>query len=327
MRQIKTHKPTSKVYDVSIQIPHLLMMNGIVDCPDGEMCFPAHSVRGALRYAFESLEKHEIDTTIITSLFGYPQKQADLLIGDFSFNYTCKEQKDLMRRGSDSEIFRSSLYFDVVLIGQIALKKGYKIPLPYLVFLITKSFEQTKLGNDRMGEYGAVKKCSISSTDFENSMDSIMSVRNTACNSFIKVIGENPELVENLEWREMEHLFKHILYELGFDVELTPSAKDGGKDITVSYVNGLGVSETLYVEIKHWRTPVGVGPIKKILDVSIKDKASKAWLFSSSGFTTSAHDKYDSLVGLKDITTMHNLIRQLDGSNTYKTLEKIIYGV
>ena len=61
-----------------------------------------------------------------------------------------------------------------------------------------------------------------------------------------------------IEWREMEKTLAEVFSGIGFDVELTPSSKDGGKDLVLECLIQ-GKTHSYFVEIKHWRAGSRVG--------------------------------------------------------------------
>jgi len=89
-----------------------------------------------------------------------------------------------------------------------------------------------------------------------------------------------------IEWRHLEYVLAAALSEIGFEVELTPPAKDGGKDI-VAECTVRGQHMTYYVEIKHWRSGkrVGSDDIYDFIEVNLQDRTDGGLFLSSSGFT------------------------------------------
>ncbi|MCB9950384.1 MAG: restriction endonuclease [Planctomycetaceae bacterium] len=73
---------------------------------------------------------------------------------------------------------------------------------------------------------------------------------------------------------------------LGFQVELTPPAKDGGRDIELEYrmVCRFPMNSRYFVEVKHWATPVHNGIIRDFLQVVISNQADSGLLLATSGY-------------------------------------------
>ena len=100
-----------------------------------------------------------------------------------------------------------------------------------------------------------------------------------------RLIARNPIQLWTLEWRDLERMLATVFEGLGFEVELTPPAKDGGKDIILScYVHGQAMS--YIVEIKHWRSSrVGSTIAQEFLNVIIRENHDAGLLLASSGFS------------------------------------------
>lgn len=104
--------------------------------------------------------------------------------------------------------------------------------------------------------------------------------------NLIKLISENGNNLRMLEWRDLERVIAEIFEGLGFEVTLTPSSKDGGKDIILECkINA--ISKTFIVEIKHWRSQQKVGKvaIKEFSRIIINEKREKGLFLSTYGFT------------------------------------------
>lgn len=101
-----------------------------------------------------------------------------------------------------------------------------------------------------------------------------------------EVVAADPRQLDKIEWRDLERLLAEVCTSLGFEVELTPSAKDGGKDI-VLHVKNAPSPETYLIEIKHWRSgkKVGPKPLQAFIEVIARDGAEGGVFLSSSGFS------------------------------------------
>ncbi len=70
---------------------------------------------------------------------------------------------------------------------------------------------------------------------------------------FAKSVAADPEMLDQLEWRDLERMMARILEGLGFKVTLTPPSKDGGKDLVLTYSAAKG-GLSVIIELKHWRS-------------------------------------------------------------------------
>lgn len=100
-------------------------------------------------------------------------------------------------------------------------------------------------------------------------------------------IALHPNEFMDLEWRDLERIIAIVFSDFGYNVELTPSAKDGGKDVIVWYKG-----ESYIIEIKHWneRNKVGERYISDFLKVVLKENRKSGLYLSSSGYTANAFE-------------------------------------
>ena len=109
-----------------------------------------------------------------------------------------------------------------------------------------------------------------------------------ASNSFAKLVCRDPTLLRSLEWRDVERMLATVFAGLGFSVQLTPGAKDGGKDIVLGFLVS-GKFHSYYVEVKHWsEKPVGGRIVKQFLSVVARDQQDGGILLATSGFSATA---------------------------------------
>src|SRR5690606_13972349 len=80
----------------------------------------------------------------------------------------------------------------------------------------------------------------------------------TLSKELIKRILNDPAYLDKIEWKDFERTVAELFEGLAFRVELTPSSKDGGKDIILECTQK-GNDISYIVEIKHWRSLQRVG--------------------------------------------------------------------
>jgi hypothetical protein len=109
------------------------------------------------------------------------------------------------------------------------------------------------------------------------------------CDSLATHVANRPSILDRIEWRDLERLIAFTIEKSGFEVELTPPAKDGGKDVIVKHVAG-GKDRLYLVEIKHWvcGNRVNEATVEAFVNVVARERADFGVLLSTSGFTTSA---------------------------------------
>jgi hypothetical protein len=108
----------------------------------------------------------------------------------------------------------------------------------------------------------------------------------TLAEKLCQLIAVNPNALREIEWRDLERVIAEALEGIGFKVELTPPAKDGGKDIILNCIVG-NEEQTFYVEVKHWRRGgrPGLGHVSDFVEVNAVDSTHGGLFLSSSGFS------------------------------------------
>ncbi|HCK65609.1 MAG TPA: restriction endonuclease [Anaerolineae bacterium] len=104
---------------------------------------------------------------------------------------------------------------------------------------------------------------------------------------YIGLPGTKPETIEflqNMNSRDFEHLIERLYNSMGYDTELTPPQKDGGRDIIVKHTKP-AKREILLIECKRYRGTVGVEVVNRLLGIVSSEKANKGVLVTSGKFT------------------------------------------
>ncbi|MFC1572832.1 restriction endonuclease [Candidatus Eisenbacteria bacterium] len=101
-----------------------------------------------------------------------------------------------------------------------------------------------------------------------------------------ELIAADPTTLQHVEWRHLEHVVATALAGIGFEVEVTPPAKDGGKDV-VAMCFFRGHRRTYFVEIKHWRSGKRVNSqhVFDFVEVNLTSSTAGGLYLSSSGYT------------------------------------------
>ncbi|WP_192860157.1 restriction endonuclease [Mycobacterium sp. MS1601] len=106
-----------------------------------------------------------------------------------------------------------------------------------------------------------------------------------------KLVAQNPDALNYLEWRDLERMVTVVLDGLGFEAELTPASKDGGKDIILT-LNTESSPRTYIVELKHWRSgkKVGENCVRDFVKVVAREHRQGGLFLSTHGFTKGAFE-------------------------------------
>jgi restriction system protein len=98
--------------------------------------------------------------------------------------------------------------------------------------------------------------------------------------------SERLDLLRSLKSREFEHLVEHLYREMGYQTELTPPTKDGGKDI-VATRTAVGMRELVFIECKlRTARKIGIKDVKALMADVYNEHANKGILVTTTDFTS-----------------------------------------
>jgi restriction system protein len=114
---------------------------------------------------------------------------------------------------------------------------------------------------------------------------------------FAKLVSQTPTALDYLEWRDLERMMARVMEGLGFECELTPPSKDGGKDLILTWRVNSG-EQSFIVELKHWRSGKRVGKtaVSDFMNVIIAECRTGGLFLSTSGYAA------DRTEGLTEVT-------------------------
>jgi len=133
-----------------------------------------------------------------------------------------------------------------------------------------------------------------------------------------RYLATHPEKLYELDSRKFEVLVADILKDFGFEVEITPATRDGGKDI-YAYIRNQVCSMLMFVECKRYAPdhPVGIDIVQRLYGVQTSQHANKSMIVTTSFFTlpaTKEARRYESLMDLRDYDDLKKwLARYADG--------------
>ena len=114
---------------------------------------------------------------------------------------------------------------------------------------------------------------------------------------FAKLVSQTPDTLDHLEWRDLERMMARVMEGLGFECELTPPSKDGGKDLILVWRATSG-DQAFIVELKHWRSGklVGKDVVSDFMSVIVAEDRTGGLFLSTSGYSS------DKTEGLTEVT-------------------------
>ena len=134
-----------------------------------------------------------------------------------------------------------------------------------------------------------------------------------------------PDIFAQISSRQLEQLTASLYQSMDYDVELTPSTKDGGKDV-IAKRRKVGQLETVFIEVKHHKKPIGVDKIRQLFGIVADKKVNKGILVSVSNFTRGAITFASSnpRLELLDISAYSNLLGKQFGRKWFRKIYHLI---
>ena len=107
--------------------------------------------------------------------------------------------------------------------------------------------------------------------------------------SLIDKVNRNPRMIYEMSSRQFEELVAELFDKEGYSVKITPSTRDGGKDLLIIEQKRIG-NFIIYVECKKYSidNPVGVRLVRELYGTVIAERATAGVLVTSSYFTNPA---------------------------------------
>ena len=123
----------------------------------------------------------------------------------------------------------------------------------------------------------------------------------------------HPERILGLPPRGLEEFVAELFFREGYDVELTPPTRDGGRDIIAVARRGITSAKCL-VECKQSHHAVGIEVIRQLYGVVEHEEATHGIVATSSVFTRDAREflgQHKWRLGLKDYDDLKQWLRRL----------------
>ncbi|MGB4284774.1 MAG: restriction endonuclease [Bacteroidales bacterium] len=110
-------------------------------------------------------------------------------------------------------------------------------------------------------------------------------------NELIQYLSKHPEFMREMNPRKFEILIAEILKDKGYEITLTPSSRDGGKDIVAVYNSPFG-HQMFIVECKRYneQNKVGAEIVRGLYGVQMAGNYNQGIIATTSTFTQGAID-------------------------------------
>jgi restriction system protein len=136
----------------------------------------------------------------------------------------------------------------------------------------------------------------------------------TASKSLVMNLKKQPQDVTRLSSRDFERLLAELLTDMGWEVELTKSTRDGGKDI-LAYMNTELGRLLCLVEAKRYRKDrkIGIDLVRSLYGTLCDYQANSAMMVTTSSFTRDAkvfQQRHEYQLSLRDYADVVRWITQ-----------------
>lgn len=128
-----------------------------------------------------------------------------------------------------------------------------------------------------------------------------------------EAIREHPKLLKSLNWRVFEQLLGDVLSKFGYEVDLQRGTKDGGVDIFAIARESPFGPQRYILQAKRWNNRVGVAPVRELLFLQDRYRATKCCLATTSLFTGGAWqlaEQYKWQLALRDFQGIRDWIEE-----------------
>lgn len=130
----------------------------------------------------------------------------------------------------------------------------------------------------------------FNSSDLENNEQLQLDIKKID-DELIAYLAKYPEFLRQLNPRKFEELIAELFKSKGYEVQLTPKTKDGGKDIIATYKSAFG-HQIFIIECKRYseKNKVGVELVRGLYGVKQAENYNQAILVTTSTFSKPAID-------------------------------------
>ncbi|MFR4162064.1 MAG: restriction endonuclease [Paraclostridium sordellii] len=135
--------------------------------------------------------------------------------------------------------------------------------------------------------------------------------------------SQNSEALLKLKPREFEKLIEVLYKSLGYDTELTPETRDGGKDVIARIKRQDGFEE-VYIECKRYKTTKLSKDTVRSLGYVIQDSKATRGVIFCTGYASEKLKDMDKRIQIWTIEEINFLLNANLGSNWTDRLEYLI---
>ena len=126
-----------------------------------------------------------------------------------------------------------------------------------------------------------------------------------------------------LKPRQFEYLINNLYKNMGYETEITPATRDGGKDV-IAKINREDGKETVYVECKLYKTSkLRLSTVRDLYGVIQKDNINRGVVFCT-GYVNQSIRESEERIQVWDLEQIILLLNAHLGSDWYKRIDVLI---
>lgn len=135
----------------------------------------------------------------------------------------------------------------------------------------------------------------------------------TVNEALVERLRSRPQAMLDLPPRKFEELIAELLDDLGYEVQLTPATRDGGKDILAYMTTPHGRLLCLVEAKRYRRRPIGVELVRQLYGTLADSDATSAMLVTTSSFRSGARDFQKRHPYRLELRDYDNIVEWIEG--------------
>jgi restriction system protein len=202
-------------------------------------------------------------------------------------------------------------------------------PYPDLTWVIDLHQDDPRSALDVMSSYLTTHFWIMNDIAIDGIMDSMAIIRRRLTDD--AAAATDLDRIRQLLPRELEYLVAALWKRMGHGVTITPSTRDGGRDV-VATTEIPGQALRVFIECKQWSARVDVVEVRALLGALSDAKNPKGILVAPGGFTTGPGSakgfaERNPQIELVDGPTLTAMMTNHFGENWSLRIDQILQGV
>jgi len=138
--------------------------------------------------------------------------------------------------------------------------------------------------------------------------------------------GEKIQYLKNLAPRDFECIVERLYHALGYETQLTPQTRDGGKDVIASITMHGGIERILIECKKYTEEPIRINLLRELLGMVSHENVNKGIIVTTTEFTkdSTLFAESDSRLGLVDGDKLVRMLNEFMGPTWPRNIDRYI---